>query len=315
MNNLVYMAKPIYGGWVSFTSHLSLKNNNSNIFKVSKKRTEKNKRKYGYGTEYQNMTIGDIIKLDNLIITAIDKSYYEYLNFFPENTKLVIHDPTELKNTKKNPNPLIEDNLLKKFKIITIRKTVQDYLKKEHEIESELICHPFYQYKRNKEAMNNYAVSISRIDFDKNIDIILKYNNIQEDSNKKILIFGAENRLYVHHKLKELNFHEYWKGKYPKNLPMTYNDKDILMNCQYMIDLSTIKNDGGGTQYTFLEAIYNNCILILNREWVNKDKIFIPDFNCLVVSNEKEIYDILEGNYFFNKDLIVNNARKILDNH
>ena len=308
------MARPIYGGWVSFTSHLSLKDN-GNIYKISKSRTEKNKRKYGYGTEYKNMIIEDIINLDNIIITAIDKNFYEYLSFFPENTKLVIHDPTELKSTKKNPNPLIQDELLKKFKIITIRKTVQDYLKKEYNIDSELINHPFYQYKKNKEAMNNYAVSISRIDFDKNIDIILKYNNIQKDIDKKILIFGAENRLYVHHKLKELNFHEYLKGKYPKNLPMTYNNKDILLNCKYMIDLSTIKNDGGGTQYTFLEAIYNDCILILNEDWVNKDTLFKPNINCLSVSNENELYDILEGNTTFDKDLIIKNAKLILNDH
>jgi hypothetical protein len=99
MNNLVYMAKPIYGGWVSFTAHLSLKKNNK-IYKIGN-RTEKNNRNFGYNTEYKNMKIDDIIKLDNIIITAIDKSYYQYLNLFPDNTKLVIHDPTELKSTKK----------------------------------------------------------------------------------------------------------------------------------------------------------------------------------------------------------------------
>ena len=29
--------------------------------------------------------------------------------------------------------------------------------------------------------------------------------------------------------------------------------------------MSTIKNDGGGSQYTFLEAIYQGCVLILHR--------------------------------------------------
>ena len=313
MNNLVYMAKPIYGGWVSFTAHLSLKEK-CNIFKIGK-RTEKKTRKFGYNTEYKNMKIDEIIKLDNLLITALDKSYYEYLIFFPNNTKIVIHDPTELKSTKKNPNPLIINNLLKKFKIITIRKTVQEYLKKEYNIDSELIYHPFYQYEKNKEPMNNYVVSISRIDFDKNTDILLKYNNLQKDINKKILIFGAENRLYVHHKLKELNFNEYWKGKYPKNLPMTYEDKDILMNCKYMVDLSTIKNDGVGTQYTFLEAIYNDCILILNNEWINKDNLFINNYNCLGISNEDELYDILNEDVKIDKEKIIMNARKILNNH
>ncbi|MBA3286096.1 MAG: hypothetical protein H0U27_13705 [Nitrosopumilus sp.] len=35
-----------------------------------------------------------------------------------------------------------------------------------------------------------------------------------------------------------------------------------------MIDLSEIPHDGGGTQYTFLEAIYNNSAIVLNRKWI-----------------------------------------------
>lgn len=310
MNSLIYMAKPIYGGWVTFTAHYSLKYDN-NIYKITKK-SEKNKRNYGYGTKYLNLNIEDIIKLDNIIITALDKNYYNFLSYFPENTKLVIHDPTELKN--KN-NPLLKDNLINNFKIITIRESVKNFIKKNYNIDSELINHPFYRYNKNKEPMNNYAISISRIDFDKNIDIILKYNKMVNDESKKVIIFGAENRLYVHHKLKDLDFNKYWKGKYPKELPMTYNNYDILSNCQFVIDLSTIKNDGGGTQYTFLEAIYNNCILILNKQWINKGDTFIHNYNCLAIENETELYDILNNNYKIDKEKIINNAKKILENH
>ena len=81
-----------------------------------------------------------------------------------------------------------------------------------------------------------------------------------------ISLFGAENRLYVHHKLKELNIQEYWKGKFPKNLSPVYEDKSILKDAKYMIDMSIIKGDGGGTQYTFLAAIYHDCALILHKE-------------------------------------------------
>ena len=47
MMNLIYMAKPIYGGWVTFTSHLCLKYN-CELYKIGK-RTEKNKRNYDNG--------------------------------------------------------------------------------------------------------------------------------------------------------------------------------------------------------------------------------------------------------------------------
>ena len=71
--NLIYMAKPIYGGWVTFTAHLCLKHN-CNLFKIGKK-TEKNKRKFGYNIEYQNTK---------------DKHYWEYLDLFPYGTRIVV---------------------------------------------------------------------------------------------------------------------------------------------------------------------------------------------------------------------------------
>ena len=66
MLNLIYMAKPIYGGWVTFTAHLCLKHN-CELFKVSKK-TETNKRKYGYGVQYHNTKID---KSDYLVLMML----------------------------------------------------------------------------------------------------------------------------------------------------------------------------------------------------------------------------------------------------
>ena len=92
-----------------------------------------------------------------------------------------------------------------------------------------------------------------------------------------------------------MNFEEYWKGKYPKNLPMKYEDKDLLDNCAFVVDMSIIVGDGGGTQYTFLEAIYHNCALILHKDWVEKET-FKNRHNCYVVGYTenigKEIADI-----------------------
>ena len=57
--NLIYMAKPRFGGWVTFTAHLARKYNYK-LFKIHSK-TEKKKdgspvlRDYGYGVKYQNI--------------------------------------------------------------------------------------------------------------------------------------------------------------------------------------------------------------------------------------------------------------------
>jgi hypothetical protein len=51
-----------------------------------------------------------------------------------------------------------------------------------------------------------------------------------------------------------------------------------------MVDLSELAKDGGGTQYTFLDAIYHDCAIVLNRKWMEmrdtatleKDTIAMP---------------------------------------
>lgn len=311
--NLVYMAKPIYGGWVTFTSHMAHKYD-CDLYKVGK-RSEKNKRDYGYGVGYQNLRIDDILKQENILITAVDKHYWRYLDLFPKGTKVVIHDPTELKGKE---NKLRE--LLDNFEVITIRESVKDFLLEKFNKESIFLPHPFFEYKKDiaEEKCNYYSLCISRIDFDKNIDILLRANKLL-DAQKKIYLFGAENRLYVHHKLKDMDFDKYWMGKYPKNLPLVYEDRDLLDNCAFVVDMSIIVGDGGGTQYTFLEAIYHECVLILHKDWVEKGDLFKNGVNCYVVGYtdniEEEISNIITRGLNSECKKIISNANKLLKIH
>ena len=313
--SLVYLAKPIYGGWVTFTVHLA-KKYNYRLYKVTK-RTESKVRSFGYGIDYQNVCLEDLLKLPNLLITAIDKHYWDIIPHLKPNTKIVIHDPTELKMSKSTPNPLVQQpKLLNLFKVYTIRDTVQKYLMENFKIKSEFKVHPFFEYELTKEPYKCHAVTISRIDFDKNTDLILKANQLIQDPKKKVQIFGAENRIYVHHKLQDLNVQEYWKGKFPKNLEPTYENKSILKDAKFMIDMSIIKGDGGGTQYTFLEAIYQDCILILHNDWINKGSLFQSGVNCLGVSNEEELANIINNDIDVElSELILNNSKKIIEDH
>ena len=311
--DLVYLAKPIYGGWVTFTAHLSLKYG-CNVYKITK-RGESKKRDYGYNVSYQNLRIDQLLEKKNIMITACDKHYWKYLHLFPKNTPLVIHDPTELKG-KENPLP----KLLHHFKIITIRDSVYTFLKNTYNIESELKLHPFYEYEKKNNLCHSFnSLSISRIDFDKHTDLLLQANKKINDESNKIKILGSENRLYVHHKLKDLDFDNYWLGKYPKTLPLSYLDKNILTNCKYVLDMSIIKGDGGGTQYTFLEAIYEDCVLILHKDWVEvgDNPTFIKDKNCYVVGYTddvgQEIADIINSPIDKTYGNILQESKKILE--
>ena len=64
------------------TSHLSLKNN-CELYKIGKEHMLR-KRDYGYGVSYRNLGTDDILKLENIMITVIDKHYWQYLHLFPE---------------------------------------------------------------------------------------------------------------------------------------------------------------------------------------------------------------------------------------
>jgi glycosyltransferase involved in cell wall biosynthesis len=318
--NLLYLAKPVYGGWVTFTAHLSHKLK-SPIYKIAG-RNETFDRDYGYECKYRNQSISEIIKLDNILITAVDKHYWEYLHLFPPSTEIIIHDPTECKKSK-NKNPLVQSTdhnekpLLEHFKVITIRESVQEYLMNQFNVQSQFMPHPFFSYKIPKiDGLGYKCVSIARIDFDKNTDILLKANQLLENKSDHIYLFGAENRLYVHHKLKELNIQEYWKGKFPKNLSPVYEEKSILKDAKYMIDMSIIKGDGGGTQYTFLEAIYHDCVLVLHNDWINKGELFQSGVNCIGVSTAEELAEFIKNDLSSSKySEILMNSKKILENH
>lgn len=291
-----YLSDSNYGGWVNFSAHLLRKLGHANLLKLGESFSNK-MRPFGYGIMYQNLTADfAAIKKKNLIL-AIDKNHRKYLDKFNSAT-IVIHDPTEVK-----PEVI---PYLKKFKVITIRKSVQDYLR-TLDIESEFLYHPFYEFgavvSQNKEG----AIATSRIDFDKHTDIILKAN---KNLKNPVKIFGFINRIYAFHNLKELQLDKYYNGTYPKEFSALNN---LYKDAKFLVDLSAIKNDGGGTQYTFLEAIYHDVALILNKKWILPDGDFIPGENCFAVENEQELQQLLESNP--DTKQITSNAKLLLQRH
>jgi len=302
---LYYLAKPAYGGWVSFTAHLALKHDLP-VFKLGN-RTEDTKRPFGYGVDYQNRSAADVRNVEKkVLITAIDKNFYEDLKHFPDDTFVVIHDPCEV--TKKTSSILLEQ--LPRFRIITIRTSVQTYLKEVFHLDSLFLRHPFFPYKYTKDPRPEKAVSISRIDFDKHTEILLEANQ-KLPKSKQIEIHGSLNRMFVYFKLKGLPFKEAYKGQFPKSFEAL---TDILKGAKYCLDMSVIKHDGGGTQYTFLEAIYQECALVINKKWVDGfETPFQDGKNCFVVESGEELATLLKQDP--SVKTILKEAKHILEPH
>ena len=311
---LLYLAKPTYGGWVTFTAHLQ-KLLDLQLYKISKT-TEKRERPYGYGINYRNIsldTLNQYLEEEKVLITAIDKNFYHVLPHIPDGSYIVIHDPTEVNKKSKQ---VVLDNL-PRLNVITIRKSVKRYLKEVYGINSEWIPHPYIRSMNiNNPKTSNKAISISRIDYDKNIDIICQANLFTKN---KVEIYGEPNELYIYRSLHKFDSFKkddpssMYRGSFPKDQLFL---KNLLLDKTFVVDMSTIHNDGGGTQYTFLEAIDAGCVLILNQKWVdNQYSIWQDGMNCIAVDSSEILAQILNGNHHYNLNKILENSRKILEYH
>ncbi|HKG29650.1 MAG TPA: hypothetical protein VKA91_00140 [Nitrososphaeraceae archaeon] len=306
----------MYGGCITFTAHLLHTLNRRQVFHIAK-RFERKKRNFGYGIRYQNVPLEYLDSVQNIFITDMYQ-HFECLTMLKgskgkgrREVTIVIHDPGEIFESN--------EPYLKYWNIITIRKSMQEFLLDRYGIDSKFIYHPFYPYPIPLEDYNEeenkkmQAVSISRIDFNKNIEIILDAN---KRARNPVKIYGWANSKYVSERLDTDTFNQYYQGKYVKSFDAT---SEILKKAKFMIDLSSLPNDGGGTQYTFLDAIYHNCAIILNRQWIENVDSKYRDFkegeNCYAVSNSEELKELLNNAENIDTSKIAQNARKLLDRH
>jgi len=284
MINLFHLSSNVYGGWVTFTYHLTksleMIGEEVRLFKVGN-RFEETERNFGYGLTYQNVDINTargLVAKSGGIITATDKRHAANAHHLRACGALtVVHDPTEFKNM---PGVETWD------RVITIRPTVQRLLPK-----SIFIPHPYVpQGKDLTSYSRSGAVSISRIDFDKRTDLILDANRILRSRGQEpIDIRGFENRIYT-------NFHilpryPEWQqsiNHYPREADVAYCLCSIHT---FMVDMSEIKGDGGGTQYTTLEAIDAGAIPILNTAWGEGEMINME--NCIMVPHAGALADVV----------------------
>lgn len=280
--NLFYLSPNPYGGWVTYTYHLdqALKAagvEDVRLYKIGK-RIENFTRNFGYGLQYRNVSLDYALTLEgpHLIVAAAKKLHEATANLHINGAFLVVHDPTELKNLP----TLIEE------KVIVIRQTSL-----EHIPGATFIRHPYKRRGPEEYKIIKYsAISISRIDFDKHTDIILDANRLLEE---QIIIRGFENRLYTRFKIVP-KYPEWVQSvnQFDREAHMAY---DLLLPARYMVDMSIIKGDGGGTQYTFLEAWDAGTIPIIHNDWIIQGHEMVPGVNCLAVGNAEELVEAVGG--------------------
>lgn len=281
--NLFYLSPNTTGGWVTFTSHLARCLQDvgvkCNLFKITGK-TWPSKKDFGYGLKYANVDLGRAVQITQsapTLIVAVAKKFSEQAEYLiSRGAKLVVHDPTELKNLPRN---------LEERRCVVIRQAGLRFMPG-----ANFIRHPYKRMGPPVEYDRYLAGSTCRIDFDKNTTILLDANRILE---KKIAIYGFENRLYT--KFKIMPYYSEWeqsKVAYPRTENAAF---DILSRVKFAVDMSLIKGDGGGTQYSFLEAWDAGAVPVIHRDWVRQNDDMKPGVNCIVAYDGKSLASVLNG--------------------
>lgn len=130
------------------------------------------------------------------------------------------------------------------------------------------------------------ACSLARVSFVKRPQLILRANRDLR-SDEKIQFLGSENRVATFVLKKE--YPEVRKMKFP-GLPFTWGAGPMAVReFRLMVDLTFFPHDGGGSQYTFMEAWDAGAVVVVHRDWLRYPGEMREGENCLAVSSPEEL--------------------------
>lgn len=202
---------------------------------------------------------------------------------------IVVHDPIEYYTE------MLE--LASKYShIITIR------LKNQHNLtglgfQNTFVRHPYSRADLPLQSKAG-AVACTRLNYNKNNDVVIKANKL----GCRIDVFGERNKEYVRDYLDKR--HPDWMSVYHGVIENKIHAvAKILNRYQYAVDLSMLTMDGGGTQYSFLEAWDAGCTLIVHKMWILEGYEIVDGLNCLAVSNEYELQEAIESGKTYDKTI------------
>lgn len=279
---ILYATKVNIGGWATFTRHLmdcfQEQGVEYELVKVGNN-TEQFSRPFGPNHSYRNMSGTDLLKAARhspMIIAALGKHYVDLAQkLIKRGAKMVVHDTAESANRMGLVEPWV------------IRRALLPVAPG-----ARFIRHPYVRHAKPTGTpfpRAGLAVATSRVDFDKNTRMILDAKRLGAD----IKIVGFENRLYTRFKICP-DYPEWVQspGTHPRTGAGSFEE---CLAHKFMVDLTDIKGDGGGTQYTFLEAWDAGAVPIIGGWWVRPKDDMKPAENCIAIADAHDLYETLRG--------------------
>jgi hypothetical protein len=265
--NVFYISDCIAGGWPTFVGHLirglRAVGADPTLFRISNRTELTRWREFGRGLQCHNIRAEDtvnVVKESASILAALAPKMSEIgKGIIDAGALWVIHDPGELR--------LLAVREL--FDFCHIEPVVIRKNNLRHVPNAVYIPHPYQRIFNEYPTERLWScVSYSRIDWDKHTELIAQAN-VQLD--EAIRIYGYIGRPFAHSCLDK--DYQGWRVNYYGEMAKfdLWAGAWLARNAKYVVDMSTIKGDGGGTQYTFLEAWDAGARLILNRKWLVRD--------------------------------------------
>lgn len=215
---------------------------------------------------------------------------------------LVVHDPPEV-TTKGGLSKHF--GLFQSF--LFIRPLVRKWFINTYPTEkyNTWIPHPYNRFNPDNnfsQLKKDLVVDTARVDWDKHQDVLIR---AAEKIKAEVKIYsGFVNTRYIYHKCKGLDFNKYYGGSFRRPV-------DVLREAKIMVDLSAIQHDGGGTQYTFLEAMDAECVPVISQKWIKGKSLMEHNRNCIVAPHEAEGLAMVINNLMLNDrlraEIIANN--------
>lgn len=281
---------------------------------------------------YQNMSvahIGEWARAGNHVFVCTVNSkrtsdmrskIFKHVLSTNETAHLVVHCPNHIKDFTgtKSMIPLYR----MRGKVVAIGKGVHALCGNS----GFYIPHPYTQFPVSIQPRRSVAVCTSLVMECKHIDMILDANRKLRDS-QKIDLTGRVDRMYVFRRLTDYPEINDYKP-FVEHSGFGSGVK-ICANYQLCINLTTVKFDGGRTEYATMEAWDAGAVPVVHRDWVtNKaDTDMVPfdgqnleKANCFAVGTADELAGIvgdtyermLSGSLDIHKTL-VNNGRRLLE--
>ena len=256
------------------------------------KKTQKPLKELAEGVKFQGVSIEDAIDIARdenarsfIGAANVDTAKDQVMEMLPHCSAVVIHGAGWI------DGEVLESAVQNNVRIGVVRKSLSSLLRKEYGVNSMYLPQIYNMYEGEAVIRDIHAVSISQISWSKNSHMIIEANK-RLPEEIQVRMYGNYSRKFDHFKLKNIqeNWKElWWEGKFDS---ANGGAVKIASRAKFVIDLSIIKNDGGGTQYTFLEAFNGMSHLILHESWL--DFPGEVDERCVIpVSNVDDLVRVL----------------------